>query len=97
MMNMYEEGDSRVQHQREQQALRRLILYVFLLIFVSSVLLAINTGLIYSLTQGIEPMLPEWIGIHQLIQLAIFVGPLGLLYLEWYFWDIVSSRKIRAR
>jgi hypothetical protein len=81
----------------ENRAVRRLVLYVLGIVLVSAALLAVNTGLIFSLAQGISSVLPATIGIPQLVQLLIFVGPVLLLYLEWYVWDVMTSRRVRSR
>jgi hypothetical protein len=79
----------------ENRAVRKLVLYVIGIIFVSSILFAINTGLVFSLAQGIAGLLPDLPGASQLIQLVIFIGPVFLLYLEWYVWDVLTARRVR--
>jgi len=78
----------------ENRAVLRLVIYVFGLILVSSFLLALNTGMFFALSQGVRSLLPDMDGISQLVQFANFIGPVVLLYLEWYAWDVVSSRHV---
>lgn len=78
----------------ENRAVLRLVIYVFGFILVSSFLLALNTGMFFALSQGIRSLLPDMDGLSQLIQFANFIGPVVLLYLEWYAWDVVSSRHV---
>lgn len=81
----------------EKRALRRLVLYVLWIIFLASMLLALNTGLVFSLAQGLSTALPHAIGVPQMVQLLIYVGPVVLLCLEWYVWDIVSARRFKNK
>ena len=81
----------------ENRAVRRLVLYILSIILTSTVMLAINTGLIFSLARGIVSLFPEWNGLQQFVQFVIFLGPVVLLYLEWYVWDVISARQIRLR
>ncbi|MEQ1825955.1 MAG: hypothetical protein ABL921_08400 [Pirellula sp.] len=81
----------------ENSAVRRLVAYVLGIVLVSAVFLAINTGLVFSLAQGVSSILPEMIGLPQLVQLTMFVGPVFLLYLEWYVWDVLTVRRVRQR
>jgi hypothetical protein len=89
--------DPEYSSQTENKAVRKLVLYVLLIVFVSAILLAINTGMIYSLAQGVSQQLPDLPMIPQIAQLFIFVGPVTLLYLEWYVWDVISARRVRSR
>lgn len=81
----------------ENRAAFRLALYAILLVVVSSILLAINTWMIYGLSQGTSKLLPDIEGVTFALQLLIFIGPMVLLYLEWFAWDVlyaqVSSRR----
>jgi hypothetical protein len=81
--------------QNENRAVFKLVLYILGVILVSALMLAVNTGLVFSLAQGIATLLPEMIGVPQFVQLIIFVGPVVLLYLEWYVWDVMVVRKVR--
>jgi hypothetical protein len=81
----------------ENRAVLRLVIYVFGVILVSSFLLALNTGMFFALSQGIKSLLPSMDGISQLIQFANYIGPIILLYLEWYAWDVISSRRLPSR
>ena len=81
----------------ENRAVLRLVIYVFGVILVSCFLLALNTGMFFALSQGIKSLLPSMDGISQLIQYANYIGPIILLYLEWYAWDVISSRRLPSR
>jgi hypothetical protein len=76
----------------EKRAMRRLAIYVFFFVLVSAVLLSVNTLMVYSLAQGIGKLLPEIMGISIVSQLMIFIGPMVLLYLEWFLWDVLSGQ-----
>jgi hypothetical protein len=86
--------DSELNPKEERRAVVRLVVYVFGLMLVGSLLLAINTGMVFGLTQGINQILPERIGVSQLVQFSIYLGPVALLCLEWYLWDLVTTRKL---
>ncbi len=90
MNNPTSPNDSR----NENGAVLRLMIYVFGLIVVSCFLLALNTGMFFALTQELRSVLPELDGLSQLIQLANYICPVILLYLEWYAWDVLSSRRL---
>ncbi len=81
----------------ENRAVLRLVIYVFGVILVSSFLLALNTGMFFALSQGTKSLLPSMDGISQLIQFANYICPIILLYLEWYAWDVISSRRLPSR
>jgi len=81
----------------ENQAAFRLALYVLWFVSVSAVLLAINTWMIFSLTQGTAKIVPQFLGIEILVQLLIFIGPMVLLYLEWFAWDLIYAHRTRSR
>jgi hypothetical protein len=81
----------------ENKAVRRLAYYIMWVVLTSSVLLAINTGLVFSLAQGIISILPNLTGGPHLEQFLIFVGPVFLLYLEWYVWDILTAKRVSSR
>jgi energy-converting hydrogenase Eha subunit A len=90
-------ADSESNPRIENQAVRKLVLYVLGVILVSTFLLTINTGMIFSLATGLLLLAPDLPMVPQLGQLFIFVCPILLLYLEWYVWDVVSARRIRSR
>jgi hypothetical protein len=76
----------------ENRAAFKLALMVLWFVIVSSMLLGINTWMIYSLSQAIGKLLPNLAGISILIQLLIFIGPMVLLYLEWFAWDMIFAQ-----
>ncbi len=76
----------------ENRAAFRLALYAIWLVIVSSLLLAINTWMIYGLSQAASKLLPEIEGITFALQLLIFIGPMVLLYLEWFAWDVLFAQ-----
>ncbi len=77
----------------ENRAAFRLALYAIWLVIVSSLLLAINTWMIFALSQGIAKLLPDVEGVTFALQLLIFIGPMVLLYLEWFAWDVLAQTK----
>ena len=81
----------------ENRAVLRLVVYIFGVVLVSSVLLALNTGMFFALSQGVKSLLPSMDGLSQLIQFANYICPVILLYLEWYAWDVISSRRLPSR
>lgn len=81
----------------ENRAVVRLALYILWFVLVSSLLLSINTWMIYALSQGVAKLLPNIPGISILVQLVIFIGPMVLLYLEWFAWDVIYAHRLRAR
>lgn len=89
--------DTETNPQVENRAVRKLVLYILGVVLVSAAMLAVNTGMIFALSQGVTTLLPEWTGIRQPIQMLIFLGPVLLLYLEWYLWDVITSRRAPSR
>ncbi len=81
----------------ENRAVVRLALYILWFVLVSSLLLSINTWMIYALSQGVAKLLPYNSGISILVQLVIFIGPMVLLYLEWFAWDVIYAHRLQAR
>lgn len=81
----------------ENQASFRLSVYVLGFVIISSVLLAINTWMIFSLAQGISKLLPQIPNSSILVQLLIFIGPMVLLFLEWFAWDVIYANRALAR
>ena len=81
----------------ENRAVLRLVVYIFGVILVSSFLLALNTGMFFALSQGVKSLLPSMDGLSQLIQFANYICPVILLCLEWYAWDVISSRRLTSR
>jgi len=76
----------------ENRAAFQLALTVLWFVIVSAMLLGINTWMIFSLSQAIGKLLPNLAGISILIQLIIFIGPMVLLYLEWFAWDVLFAQ-----
>lgn len=81
----------------ENRAVLRLVVYIFGVILVSSFLLALNTGMFFALSQGVKSLLPSTDGLSQLFQFANYICPVILLCLEWYAWDVISSRRLTSR
>ncbi len=79
----------------ENQAAFRLSVYVLGFVIISSVLLVINTWMIYSLAQGTATLL-QIPNTSILVQLLIFIGPMVLLFLEWFAWDVIFANRARA-
>lgn len=80
----------------ENRAVWKLALYVFGVVVVSTMMLAVNAGMIFGLFHGVASYLPGFPGIDQLMQLIVFIAPFLLLYLEWYVWDVISARRLRS-
>jgi len=78
----------------ENKAAFGLTVYIFCIVAVSSVLLIVNTAMVFSLTQGTSSLLPA---IPMLAQILVFTLPMLLLYLEWYLWDVFAARLLRSR
>jgi len=62
---------------------------------VSSVLVAVNTGMVFAFSKGIESKLPSLVGMDQIVQFFLFIFPIILLYAEWYAWDVLTTRRVR--
>ena len=90
-------ADSEYDPKTENRAALLLASYVLYFVLVSAVLLAINTWMIYSLAQGTAKLLPEIFGVAIFVQLLIFIGPMVLLYLEWFAWDVVYAQRSRTQ
>ena len=76
----------------ENRAVFRLVLYIGWFVLVSAFLLTINTWMIFSWALGVAKIFAELPGISILSQLLIFIGPMVLLYLEWFAWDVIYSQ-----
>ena len=87
--------DFELNSQNENKAVRKLVLYIFGIVLISTLMLAFNTGLIFSLAFGLKNFLPAFPGSNEFIQLIIYLGPVILLYFEWYAWDVLTSGRIR--
>ncbi len=83
------------QPQLERRALRSLGLYIFWVAIVSSLLFAVNTGLVFAFTKGLETRLPDLQGIETIKKFALYLLPMMLLYAEWYTWDVLTTRRAR--
>ena len=77
---------------QENRAAFRLALYILWFVLISSMLLAVNTWMIYALCQGTAKLLPSIDGIAFALQAFIFIGPMVLLYLEWFAWDVLFAQ-----
>ena len=76
----------------ENRDVFRLSLYIGWFVLVSAFLLTINTWMIYSWALGVAKVFSKLPGIEILSQLLIFIGPMVLLYLEWFAWDVIYSQ-----
>jgi len=79
----------------ESQALWKLSAYIFGVVAISALLLAVNAGMVFGLATTLATRFQNFPLIEQLTQYAIYVVPVLLLYLEWYAWDVLIS--IRRR
>jgi hypothetical protein len=80
---------------QESRAIWKLSLYVLWVCVVSSLLFAVNTGMVFAFSKGIESKLPDVLGMDQIIQFSLFIFPIVLLYAEWYAWDVLTTRRAR--
>lgn len=76
----------------ENRAAFKLALTVLWFVLVSALLLAINTWMIFSLSQAIGKLLPNPLVNSILVPLLTFIGPMVLLYLEWFAWDVIFAQ-----
>lgn len=79
----------------ESQALWKLSAYIFGVVAVSALLLAVNAGMVFGLATSLGTRFQNFPLIEPLTQYAIYVVPVLFLYLEWYAWDVLIS--IRRR
>jgi len=79
-----------------RRARRALALYIAGFIFVSSLLLILNIGMIYSLYTGIAMYIDEPFS-KKIGQLLLLIGPFALLFLEWYLYDLLRQPFRRYR
>jgi hypothetical protein len=89
--------DSDHDQSAENRATLQLAIYILTFVLVSSLLLAVNTWMIFSLSQGTAKLLPQVPGLSILVQLVVFIGPMVLLYLEWFAWDVVFAHGPQTR
>lgn len=80
---------------QESRAIWKLSLYVLWICLVSSLLFAVNTGMVFAFSKGVESKLPSIMGIDQIVQFCLFLLPVVLLYAEWYAWDVLTTRRGR--
>ena len=80
---------------QESRAIWKLSLYVLWICLVSSLLFAVNTGMVFAFSKGVESKLPNIMGIDQIVQFCLFLLPVVLLYAEWYAWDVLTTRRGR--
>ncbi len=92
-MTLPTEQDGR---ESETKARRFLTGYILFVICVSSFLFIFNMGIVYSLTRGIESKFSEMFGITGVVQFLLFVLPVGLVFAEWYLWDILLAKRYRS-
>lgn len=79
----------------EARAVWKLAAYIFGVVFVSIVLLALNAGMVFALASVLEDRFETVPWIEHMTQYAIYLFPVILLYLEWYSWDVLSSTRRR--
>jgi hypothetical protein len=79
----------------ESQALWKLSAYIFGVVAISALLLAVNAGMVFGLATSLGTRFQNFPLIEPLTQYAIYVVPVLFLYLEWYAWDVLIS--IRRR
>ncbi|XZE44674.1 hypothetical protein SH467x_004288 [Pirellulaceae bacterium SH467] len=88
-------NDESTSSQQDRRAVWKLGGYILWIALVSTVLCAMNTGMVFALTKGLETKLPEFPGSNQLMQFMLAVVPVLLLFAEWYAWDILTTRRYR--
>lgn len=71
-----------------RKSLWQLFLYVIFVSIVSSVLLVINVGMVYSIYTEAAQYIPENLS-QQIGQLVLLVFPFAILFLEWYLYDLL--------
>jgi hypothetical protein len=76
---------------QESRALWKLAAYIFAVVIVSVILLAINAGMVFGLATALESILQFVPLIESITQYAIYVFPVLFLFLEWYAWDVLIS------
>jgi hypothetical protein len=79
-----------------RRARRALAFYIAGFMFVSSLLLILNVGMVYSFYTGIAIFIPETFA-RQIGQLLLLIGPFMLLFLEWYLYDLIRQPFRRFR
>ena len=79
-----------------RRARRALALYLAGFVFVSSLLLIVNVGMVYSLYTGLAIFIPEAFA-RQIGQLLLLTGPFILLFVEWFLYDLLRHPFRRYR
>ena len=69
----------------------RLAVYIFVTVFASVALLAVNMGMVYLVFTSLRGNFPELVVVYG-GQLFLYTGPFMLLFLEWWLWDILSDQ-----
>ncbi|MCU0706746.1 MAG: hypothetical protein MUF23_00480 [Pirellula sp.] len=82
---------------QEAKAVWKLSAYVFGVVLISVLLLAINAGMVFGLASVLEARYQTVPLIEQISQYSIYVFPIILLYFEWYAWDVLSSTRRRRQ
>lgn len=73
-----------------RRARRFLAIYILGYVILSSLLLLLNVGMVYSLYSGLAILIPESFS-KQIGQLVLLLGPFLLLFLEWYLYDLLTQ------
>jgi hypothetical protein len=80
---------------QESKALWKLAAYIFGIVAISVLLLAINSGMVFGLAAAVGARFRSVPFIESMMQYAIYVVPVLFLFLEWYVWDILISMRRR--
>lgn len=75
----------------ESKAIWKLSAYVFGVVAISGLLLAVNAGMVFGLATSLGSRFQTFPLIEPITQFAIYVVPVLFLYLEWYAWDVLIS------
>lgn len=78
---------------QETRALWKLAAYIFGVVAISGLLLAVNAGMVFGLATNLEARFQTFPLIEPITQYAIYVVPVLFLYLEWYAWDVLISMR----
>lgn len=88
-------GEDTTSSLQDRKAAWKLGIYILWIALVSAILCAMNTGMVFALTKGIETKLPDIPGSNQIMQFLLAIVPVLLLFAEWYAWDILTTRRHR--
>lgn len=80
---------------QETKALWKLAVYIFGVVIASIVMLAINAGMVFGLASVLGTAFRNGPINELIVQYAIYVLPVLLLYLEWFAWDILVTTRRR--